>query len=75
MCVSTGDREVEGNYRGVVMLVMGSRILTRVWTTRLRWWAEHLQLLDGSQKDFRQERSTADAAQIMVRIWWIIKRR
>ena len=25
-----GDREVEGNYRGVVMLAMGSRILARV---------------------------------------------
>ena len=49
--------------------VMGNRILARVWTTRLRWWAEHLQLLDGSQ-----ERSAADATQIMVRIWWIIKK-
>ena len=55
------------------MLVMASRILARVWTTRLRWWAELLQLLDDSQKGFRQERSTADATQIMVRIWWIIK--
>ena len=64
-----GDREVEGNYRGVVMLAMCSRILARVLTTRLiRWWAEHLQLLDGNQKGFRQERSTADATQIMVRI-------
>ena len=57
------------------MLVMGNRILARVWTTRLRWWAEHLQLLDGSQKDVRQERSSADATQIIVRIWWIIQKR
>ena len=63
-----GDREVEGNYRGVVMLAMGSRILARVLTTRLRWWAEHLQLLDNNQKGFRQGRTTADATQIMVRM-------
>ena len=56
------------------MLVMGNRILARVWTTRLRWWEELLQLLDDGQKGFRQERSTADATQIMVRIWWIIKK-
>ena len=63
-----GDREVEGNYRGVVMLAMGSRILARVLTTRLRWWAEQLQLLDDNKKGFRQGRTTADATQIMVRM-------
>ena len=49
-----GDTEVEGNYRGVVLLAMGSRILARVLATRLRWWAGHLQLLDDNQKGFRQ---------------------
>ena len=50
------------------MLAMGSRILARVLTTRLRWWAEYLQLLDDNQKGFRQGRTTADATQIMVRM-------
>ena len=63
-----GNREVEGNYRGVVMLDMGSRILARFLKTRLRWWAEHLQLLDDNQNSFRQGRSSADATQIMVRM-------
>ena len=63
-----GDREVEGNYRGVVMLAMGSRILARVLATRLRWWTEPLQLLDDNQKGFRQGKSTVEATQIMVRM-------
>ena len=50
------------------MLDMGSRILARFLKTRLRWWAEHLQLLDDNQNGFRQGRSSADATQIMVRM-------
>ena len=63
-----GDKEVEGYNKGVVMLAMGNRILARVLTTRLKWWAEHLQLLvlNDNQKGFRQVRSTTDARQIMV---------
>ena len=50
------------------MLAMGSRNLARVSSTRLRWWAEYLQLLDDNQKGFRQGRSTADATQIMAKM-------
>ena len=35
-----GDREVDGNYRGVVMFAMVSQILARVLPTRLRWWGK-----------------------------------
>ena len=63
-----GDRNERNNYRGVVLLAMGSRILARIMANRLRIWAEKLQLLDDEQAGFRKERSTADATQIMVRI-------
>ena len=63
-----GDREVEGNYRGVVMLAMRSRILSRVLAAHLRWWAKHLQLLDDKQKGIRQRRSTVDATQLQVKM-------
>ena len=36
-----GDRRVKGNYRGVVLLAMGSRVLARVCARRMRWRAEH----------------------------------
>ena len=35
-----GDRRVKGNYRGVVLLAMGSRVLARVCARRMRWRAE-----------------------------------
>ena len=63
-----GDREDPGNYRGVCLLGMGSRILARVIARRLGWWAEHLNLLDENQAGFRKGRSTADVTQMMVRI-------
>ena len=55
-------------YRGVCLLAMGSRILAKVLTKRLRRWAESLGLLDENQNGFRTGRSTADATQILVRI-------
>ncbi|MEL7302028.1 MAG: endonuclease/exonuclease/phosphatase family protein, partial [Pseudomonadota bacterium] len=61
-----GDREDPGNYRGVCLLAMGSRILARVIANRLGWWAEHLGLLDENQAGFRKGRSTADMTQMMV---------
>ena len=63
-----GDREDPGNYRGVCLLAMGSRILARVIAKRLGRWAEDLALLDENQAGFRQGRSTADVAQMMVRM-------
>ena len=35
-------RRVKGNYRGVVLLAMWSRVLVRVCAKRMRWWAEHM---------------------------------
>ena len=63
-----GDRSVPGNYRGVCLLAMGSRVLARVIAKRLRWWAEHMNLMDESQCGFRSGRSTADVAQIVIRM-------
>jgi len=64
-----GDRNNRDNYRGVCLLAMGSRILARVVSKRLRWWAEELGLVEENQAGFRRGRSTADATQVMVRIW------
>ena len=40
-----GPRNNLNNYRGVCLLAMASRILARVLATRLRDWAETLNLL------------------------------
>ena len=61
-----GDRDDPGNYRGVCLLAMGSRILARVLANRLRQWAEGMGLLDDNQAGFRRGWSTTDATQIMV---------
>ena len=58
----------EGTTRGIVLLAMGSRILARVIATRIRLWAEKLDLLDENQAGFREGRSTADATQLITRI-------
>ena len=34
-----GDRRVKGNYRGIVLPAMGSRVLERACANRRRWWA------------------------------------
>lgn len=63
-----GDRSVPGNYRGVCLLSMCSRILARVIAKRVSVWAEGLGLLDDNQAGFRSGRSTADVVQMMVRV-------
>ena len=63
-----GDRNIPHNFRGVVLLAMGSRILARVLATRLRVWSEKMGLLDDDQAGFRSKRSTADVTQIFYRI-------
>ena len=62
-----GDRDDPGNYRGVCLLSMGSRILARIIAARLQVWAEEVGALDDDQQGFRKGRSTADAAQVMMR--------
>ena len=61
-----GDRR--GNYRGVVLLAMGSRVLARVCAKRMRWWAEHLNLMDENKWGFREGRLTSDVTQVIVRM-------
>ena len=63
-----GDRNDVINYRGVCLLAMGSRILAKFLSKKLRNSAECLGLLDDNQSGFRTGRSTADATQILVRI-------
>ena len=63
-----GSRNDPNKYRGVCLLPMGSRIVGRVAASRLRLWAEALDLMDDELAGFRKGRSTADVAQIMIRI-------
>ena len=63
-----GDRNIRGNFKGVMLLAMGSRILARIIASRIRCWAEKLGLLDENQAGFREGRSTADATQLITRI-------
>ena len=63
-----GQRDNVNNYRGVCLLSMASRILARVMAPRLRIWAKAVGVLDENQDSFRIRRSTADAAQICVRL-------
>ena len=63
-----GDRDDPGNYRGVCLLSMGSRILARIVANRLAVWAEARGLLDDDQQGFRKKRATTDATQMMWQI-------
>ena len=63
-----GNRNDPNNFRGVVLLAMGSRILGRIMANRVRIWAELLGLLDEEQAGFRKGRSTADVTQLIYRI-------
>ena len=63
-----GDRKNLNNYRGVCLLAMASRIIARIMASRLREWSERLGLLGENQHGFRPGRSTADAAQIVIRM-------
>ena len=47
---------------------MGSRILARVIAARIQEWSEDIGALDDDQQGFRKGRSTADAAQVIMRI-------
>ena len=49
MCHMFKNRREKGNYRGVVLLAMGNRVLEKVYAKRMRWWAEHLNLMDENQ--------------------------
>ena len=57
-----------GNYRGVFLLPLISRIVARIFASRIREWAEELKVLGENQNGFRTGRSTCDATQIILRI-------
>ncbi len=40
-----GDRNARDNYRGVVLLEMGSRILARIMANRIRMWVKRWSFL------------------------------
>ena len=63
-----GDRNHSKNYRGICLLAMGSSVLEKVMTERLRWWAEFMKLTDENQSGCRAGRGAADATQVMVRL-------
>ena len=63
-----GNINDANNFRGVCLLSMASRILSRVIANRLRTWSGEHQVLDENQSGFRPSRSTADASQIFIRI-------
>ena len=43
-------------------------MLARVCAKRMRWWAEHLNLMDENQWGFREGRSTVDVTHVIVRM-------
>ena len=63
-----GDRTEARNYRGICLLSVATRLLARVLASRLRVWAENVGIMGDWQHGFRTGRSTADAAQMFVRM-------
>ena len=63
-----GARDKLDNYRGVCLLPLISRIIARIYATRIRRWAEVLGILGENQNGFRQGRSTCDSTQIILRV-------
>ena len=63
-----GNKSDPDNYRGICLLPILSRVLGRILATRIRLWAEEMNLLDENQAGFRKGCSPADAAQLFIRI-------
>ena len=63
-----GDRNKLDNYRGVCLLALISRIIARIYATRIREWAETIEVLGENQNGFREGRSTCDSRQISIRL-------
>ena len=62
------DRNKLDNYRGVCLLPLISRIVARIYATRIREWAETIEVLGENQNGFREGRSTCDSTQILIRL-------
>ena len=63
-----GTKMDRGNYRGVCLLPLISRIVARIFASRIREWTEELKVLGENQNGFRTGRSTCDATQLILRI-------
>ncbi|XP_063711602.1 uncharacterized protein LOC134839904 [Symsagittifera roscoffensis] len=63
-----GTKMDMGNYRGVCLLPLISRIVACIFASRIREWAEELKVLGENQNGFRTGRSTCGATQIILRI-------
>ena len=63
-----GPKTDLNNYRGVCFLPLASRLIARVYATRLRTWAEKTEALGENQCSFRRGRSTADSTQIILKV-------
>ena len=63
-----GDRKEISNYRGVCLLSMVSRILARIMAKRWRSWIDDIGYIGDTQCGFRTGISSADAAQIIIRV-------
>ena len=63
-----GARDKLDNYRGVCLLPLISRIIARIFASRIRRWAEKIGALGENQNGFREWRSTCDATQTILRV-------
>ena len=41
-----------------MLLAMGSRVLARMCSKRIRWWEEHMNLMDENQWGFSEKHSS-----------------
>src|SRR6185295_16498183 len=60
-----GDRRSAGDYRGISLLAVLSKVLEAVLNARLMKWLEQQHGLSDAQHGFRPGRSTTDAAFIV----------
>ena len=63
-----GAKNDLNNYRGVCLLPLASRLIARIFATRLRNWSEDIGVLDENQNGFPSGRSTADSTQAFIRV-------
>ena len=55
-----GNKDDPTNYRGIALLIIVSKIFTKILNNRLNEWADLLQKIDEEQAGFRRGYSTAD---------------
>ena len=55
-----GNRNTPGNYRGISLLPILSKVFTYILHKRIMTWAENLEIIIEEQSGFRPKRSTID---------------